>query len=159
MFQSNVIDTNSKGSRFFKTYSNTKIGNGRLNRKFINIDSFRNNVRYIELSKKRQFIKIVEDISKLDDNWNLNGSKPFSDYLIKKCKTVLNNLNNVYDLEIFPTARESIQFEIELNDRYLEFEIFSDKITVFFIDENDKEEEIEVDNVTTLNNYIKKIYE
>ena len=72
----------------------------------------------------------LDEISKLEDNWNGNGASKFSSELIDKCKYLLSKLHE--DPEIFPTACGSIQFEFEdKNGNYLEFEIYEDKVEIF----------------------------
>ena len=69
----------------------------------------------------------LESIQNLKYNWNGNNAKPFSDKLIEKCKKIINILP--IQPTIYPTERNSIQFQYELEDKsYLEFEIFEDKI-------------------------------
>lgn len=47
--------------------------------------------------------------------------------------------------DIFPTFRDSVQFEYEEPDgEYLEFEVFEDKIGVFSITSNGKEKEFQI---------------
>ena len=76
----------------------------------------------------------LEEISKLNNNWNKNGAKKFSDSIIENMKKVLMDLSVQPD--IYPTANESIQFEYENNKGdYLEFELFeTSEVKVFFYD-------------------------
>lgn len=77
---------------------------------------------------KEQNLIRLDEISKLEENWNGYGAKAFSQELIGKCKDIINNLE--FQPKIFPTGRKSVQFQYELEDRsYLEFEIFEDKIS------------------------------
>lgn len=95
----------------------------------------------------------LSEISRLEDDWNCNGATKFSDDLINMCKTILVFLK--VEPDIFPTARNSIQFEYEKeNGEYLEFEIFIDRILVLKMDENENADEytIEVDE-----HYISKL--
>lgn len=47
--------------------------------------------------------------------------------------------------DIFPTFRDSVQFECEKSDgKYLEFEIFEDKIGIFGITADGKEKEFQI---------------
>lgn len=72
----------------------------------------------------------LDDIKKLTDNWNDNNAKAFSPILIDKCRRILDDL--VAEPFVCPTARGSIQFEYEKDDgKYLEFEIFEDRIEVY----------------------------
>lgn len=76
----------------------------------------------------------VKNFAKLESfrdfqvNWNGNGALPFLEGQIEKTKLILFNLPK--QPEIFPTARQSVQFEYEKeNGDYLEFEIFEDSIS------------------------------
>lgn len=72
----------------------------------------------------------LDEIAKLDDNWNNNGASSFSAKLIEKCRGIVTQL--VAEPFICPTACGSIQFEYEKeNGEYLEFEIYEDRIEVF----------------------------
>ena len=75
---------------------------------------------------KKDVIKSLErlnDIGNLEQDWNGYGAKPFSDTLIDKCEKIVSLLS--VQPSIYPTRRNSIQFQYELSDRsYLEFEIF-----------------------------------
>lgn len=76
--------------------------------------------------KKEDARNRLKEISYLKYDWNGYQAQPFQSRLIKKCKRILQELNHVP--QIFPTARNSIQFEYELEDgSYLEFEIYLDK--------------------------------
>ncbi len=69
----------------------------------------------------------LDQISKLKNDWNGYGAKAFSMDLIERCKAIVHALSVVP--EVYPTGRQSIQFQYELEDRsYLEFEIFETKI-------------------------------
>lgn len=77
-------------------------------------------------------------ISNLTKNWNGNNADSFSKNLIKKCKIILQSLE--YEPNIFPTSRDTIQFEYEKpNGEYLEFEIYDESIKFFKIDKNRNE--------------------
>lgn len=72
----------------------------------------------------------LNDIAKLEDNWNNNGANAFSAKLIEKCRGIAMQL--AAEPFICPTACGSIQFEYEKeNGDYLEFEIYEDRIEVF----------------------------
>lgn len=74
----------------------------------------------------------LDDIANLPYNWNGYGAKKFSQKLIEKCRSILENLPT--SPSIFPTGRESIQFEYDLQDKsYLEFEIYENKTTYLWV--------------------------
>ena len=79
------------------------------------------------ISKSQNFHRL-DEIAKLEEDWNGYGAKVFSQDLINKCKNIINDLE--VQPYIFPTNRKSIQFQYELEDRsYLEFEIFEENIS------------------------------
>ncbi len=68
----------------------------------------------------------LNDIRKLPDDWNEYGARAFTDTLVYKCERIINLLS--VQPSIYPTGRNSIQFQYELGDKsYLEFEIFEDR--------------------------------
>ena len=76
------------------------------------------------------FFSLHENIRRLNSflylkqNWNNNNANPFNNKLIDKAFNILTSLN--YSPEVFPSGRDSIQFEFEKdNGDYLEFEIFA----------------------------------
>lgn len=74
----------------------------------------------------------IESFRNLGDNWNGYGAVKFSDLVIDKAISALYFLEKQPD--VFPTGRNSIQFEYEKPDGdYLEFEIFENSITAFSI--------------------------
>jgi len=64
----------------------------------------------------------LEQIAKLEDGWNGEDAKAFSDALIMNVRNILIGLK--VQPEVFPTACDTIQIEYEQEDgSYLEFEI------------------------------------
>ena len=96
-------------------------------------------IRFINQRKKQKNMAKLHEYSQLEDNWNLDGAKCFSKKLIDLTWEKIDELE--IQPEVFPTMRESIQFEYEKeNGDYLEFEIYEDKIEVFCIlDKGEKE--------------------
>lgn len=65
----------------------------------------------------------LQEISKLEYDWNENGAEPFSEHLITAVRELIMFLDP--QPSIFPTACESIQIEYyKDNGDYLEFEIY-----------------------------------
>lgn len=74
----------------------------------------------------------LEQISHLTDDWNGYGAKSFPSALVKKCQSIFLALPVAP--HIYPTGRQSIQFQYELPDRsYLEFEIFEKRTTCLLV--------------------------
>ena len=106
-------------------------------------------------------LKKLKGISDLKDNWNDNNAKKFSPELISIVKNILENI--VEQPEIFPTANNSIQMEYELIDNsYLEFEIFEDKIICLEVPQRNYskyKEQIIPNNIKIINNIVNNFFE
>lgn len=75
----------------------------------------------------RKNILRLDEIKSLPEDWNGYGASTFSLSLIEKCKEIVNTLS--HQPKIYPTGRNSIQFQYELEDKsYLEFEIFENMV-------------------------------
>lgn len=68
----------------------------------------------------------LEDISKLEYNWNGYNAKPIPKEIIEKVKEVIIKLGNDKQPEIFPTGRETIQIEFEYTKRRIYYELEGD---------------------------------
>lgn len=106
-------------------------------------------------------LKKLKGISDLKDNWNDNNAKKFSPELISIVKNILENI--VEQPEIFPTANNSIQMEYELIDNsYLEFEIFEDKIICLEVPQRNYskyKEQIVPNDIKIINNIVNNFFE
>lgn len=101
-------------------------------------------------------LKRLRDIENLPPDWNGYGAKSFSSALIDKCERIVNSLS-VQPL-IYPTGRNSIQFQYELSDRsYLEFEIFESKIMCLQVPKRIYSEAIELELTDSEDDRIKEI--
>lgn len=96
-------------------------------------------------------------ISELQDNWNDNGAKKFSDKLIVKCCSILYKLPALP--EIFPVADGSVQFEYKKsNGSYLEFDISENEVVEFRVYPDSKEIKQTIDN-DKISEEVKNFYE
>lgn len=90
----------------------------------------------------------IDKYVELSDGWNGYDAFPIPERTITIAKQFLQNmLANHIDLEgweVFPTGRESIQFEKTLLETYVEVEVFSDGNFAFYFDGRD---EIELDSI------------
>ena len=109
------------------------------------------------MDKLNQNLKLLESFVQLPENWNGYGAKGFTAPLVSLAKEILNSLEVQPD--VFPTGRESIQFEYEkCNGEYLEFEIFNKSdIQVFIVKENGDEYEDLVE-VNDVNRWVGRFY-
>lgn len=84
----------------------------------------------------------LNNFRNLEYNWNYADALPFTKTLIDKVENLLEHLT--VQPKIFPTGRQSIQFEYEKsNGDYLEFEIFED-IVVYLLIKNGTEIEKQI---------------
>lgn len=92
--------------------------------------------------KQKLNLETLDNFKALQFNWNGNNAEPFSESLIEKAKSIIFHLK--YQPEVFPTAKQSVQFEYEKeNGDYLEFEIFEDSITCLqIVSGNESESQI-----------------
>lgn len=88
---------------------------------------------------KLQNVKKLETIAMLQDNWNANGAKAFSDSLISKVRNIIVFLE--IQPELFPTACESLQLEYDKQDgTHMEIEITEgENAEIFVVDSMGRE--------------------
>jgi hypothetical protein len=84
-------------------------------------------------AKDYQILKSeIAEFELLEFDWNDNQANQFDKNIIHNAKLFLELIKRYsIHVSVFPTARESIQFEYEHEDRYCEAEIFIDSVTVF----------------------------
>lgn len=105
--------------------------------------TFNNMIPYVESismdNEKVSNLGKLEQIAKLENGWNGEDARAFSDALIMNVRNILIGLK--IQPEVFPTACDTIQIEYEREDgSYLEFEIAEDgKAKVFAIDSKGSE--------------------
>ena len=66
----------------------------------------------------------LEDIGKLSDNWNGYGARRFAPELVQKCRKIAKSLP--VEMIVYPTGRQSIQFQYDKSGDYLELEVYED---------------------------------
>lgn len=78
----------------------------------------------------------LNQLGLLKRDWNGYGAVPIPLAVLDAAKMFLQSLKNSnIDLngwEVFPTARESVQFEKTVGDDYIEIEIYSDGHFAFY---------------------------
>lgn len=169
----------SNDSKFFRSSDNinknntySEILNGSMNISNGIVHSISNISKNIEsvvrffynsrsglLSMNLEVIKSLnrlKDIERLETNWNGYGARPFSATLIDKCERIVSLLS--IQPSIYPTGRNSIQFQYELKDRsYLEFEIFEDKTMCLQVPKRTYSEAVEMELTDSEDTQIKEI--
>ncbi|PAF35562.1 hypothetical protein CHH58_16020 [Terribacillus saccharophilus] len=93
--------------------------------------------------KKHENVQLINSFRNLKYDWNNNGAEPFRSGLLDITIDLVKRLDVQPD--VFPTARDSIQFEYEDDEIYLEFEIFEDRAEIF-VDNNGNEYEEVIEN-------------
>lgn len=97
------------------------------------------NGNVLEEKKKTDNLITINSFLNLEYNWNDNEAQPFSESLINEAKQIIMGLFRQPD--VFPTARNSIQFEYERdNGDYFEIELFSGRLEIFSIINNEESE-------------------
>lgn len=87
-----------------------------------NISLYWDGVSVMSADRSDSLLRILE-IEKLENNWNGNDATSFSKNILDAARTIVMQLS--IQPAIFPTARDSIQFEYENSvGDYLEFELF-----------------------------------
>lgn len=81
----------------------------------------------------------IDEIQSLKENWNGYGADVVPFNIINNAKIFLFYIKDLSEfISIFPTARQSIQIEFEVEDMYCEAEIFSDIVHIYS-EKNDNE--------------------
>jgi hypothetical protein len=94
------------------------------------------------LDKLQHNLKRIFSFGQLVYNWNDNNGEPLPLIVLNRAKKLLYKLE--FQPEVFPTSRDSIQFEFSVgDDKYLELEIFDDHI-IAFLQINDQEYEFRI---------------
>jgi len=77
----------------------------------------------------------LSELSRFEYNWDGHWASRFSTEVIYKAMNFIYGI--ILQPKIFPTANNSVKFEYESGDVYLEFEIFDHRIEMFY--ENHRE--------------------
>ena len=97
--------------------------------------------------KKQKNIQTIQSFAKLTEGWNGYHAQPFDATLLNRCIGLIKSLEQHLQPDIFPTARNSIQFEYEdEHGHYLEIEIFEDHYEYFYENLNGREAESKLAN-------------
>jgi hypothetical protein len=111
----------------------------------------------LESNKMRCALEKLDGFTKLLYNWNGNNAEPISPTLIQLARNIISNLNMTPD--IFPTAQNSIQMEYEEEGKYLEFEVFTSHINVYYVnDDEDQTYELNTNDYARLNEAVERFY-
>lgn len=91
-------------------------------------------------SKSYQLLKIrLDEIAGFSDDWNGYGAEPIKAEIISDAYHFLEHVYSLSDfVSVFPTARQSIQFEFEDDNKYCEAEIFVERVLIYSEKEGDE---------------------
>jgi hypothetical protein len=105
----------------------------------------------------------LDIISTLRPNWNGYDAEPIPKIVINNVNEVIKHLTNILnpEMEIFPTAADSIQLEWtdDKIDTHLEFEIYATNITIFYeIGKKYEDYTIKLDNYKHMNKLLLDLF-
>jgi hypothetical protein len=122
----------------------------------VEVVPFESKWQQFQIKRQLNEEKIIS-YSKLSENWNDNGATAISKDVVEKALNLLHIIMIDFQPEIFPTARNSIQFEYEDDDNYLEIEVFKDSY-ILYKNYNDIEKESKVYDLNTIDEEITAYY-
>jgi hypothetical protein len=99
---------------------------------------------------------LVDSFSRLMKGWNGYSAEPIPKIVIDRVRRALRMID-VQPPEIFPTGRETIQFEYSHAARALEIEIGRERIG-FLLEDGDDCVEWESTSLGSINNALKQLY-
>ena len=96
-------------------------------------------------------MKSIENFRKLESNWNGNNADKIPEIVVLSAFQLLNQVVAVSDeLRVFPTARDSIQFEYSHQGTYVEAELFANEFCLYSENANGLEQELHFDSIDEL---------
>ena len=107
------------------------------------------------------YVPILRQCASLEKNWDGYNASALDIQVLANCYVLAEILK--YKLEVYPTARNSIQFEYSfVTDKvnhYFELEVYNDKINVFIVYDRNYQSAINfsipLDKMNMINTYIK----
>lgn len=89
------------------------------------------------MTKLEYNLNKVDEMYNFKKNWNLYGANPIPKGTLDLTKKVLKELT--IQPEVFPTGASTIQLEYEKGNNYLEIELCENSLSLFMINEKDKD--------------------
>ena len=87
--------------------------------------------KHLKKQENAHMIQRIESFSQLGENWNGYRASSFSPEVLQRARSLVEDI--VYKVKVFPTGRNSIQFEFDsIPGKYLEIEVFADHYAVLF---------------------------
>jgi hypothetical protein len=127
---------------------------------YSNNESISSGVEKVVISEEKlDNLKKIETIALLQDDWNANGAKAFTDNLITKARNLIMFLK--IQPEVFPTACESLQLEYDKADgAHMEIELTeSEDAEVFVVDSKGRESIINISaSIEAINKVVSDFY-
>ena len=119
--------------------------------------AFKDNILNFDYLKAKK-IKYINSFKQLSKNWDGYNANEIIPQIINKAIDLLNSIENISNIEIFPTPRGTIQFEYEFNKKYFEIEIFEQYYSVLQMINNAIELEEEIENKNRVLEYVKQFF-
>jgi len=108
-----------------------------------------------------------ENLNKLKDihkhtrekNWNFYDAEPIPEIVFERARAIINELDEEHQPRfIAPTGRNSVQFEYENDNVYLEFEVYGNHIDGYVSMSNFSDEHLLGFNSSCIKNYVDKFF-
>ncbi len=105
------------------------------------------------------FYSTIESFKTLKDGWNGDKAKAIPISVIESALTILKEVPQE-GLKVFPTGRESIQFEYDCKERSLEIEIFENEFEITLFDNFDlvSSEKFKINESNKIESYLTGLY-
>lgn len=104
---------------------------------------------------KDRLLNLLVDIDNIGINFE--SDTIFSQTIIDNCLFILDNLKYTNNIYIYPTNNNSIQFEFENDEIYIELEIYEDHTEFFIVDTLEENEYQNLDLKTSIEIFNKYI--
>lgn len=92
------------------------------------------------MTMKQYNLEKIKEINKFECNWNSYDAKKFDKKYLDYIKDILNIIDEEFQPEIFPLANGYVQFEWNINDLYIEIEIYDNyEISIYYEIEDNKD--------------------
>ncbi len=110
----------------------------------------------IESGKTSDLIELLLSFATLETGWNGGSALPIPKTVINRSIDLLNEIDTTP--EVFPTGRESIQFEIDFENVAIEVEVFANRYECL-LDVEGSYEEIEFEDQSSTVSHVRKFIE
>lgn len=85
------------------------------------------------MSNRKTIISKINSFKLLKHNWNGYNAESIDIDIIIRSLDLINIFPNFWHINVFPTGRNTIQFEYETKIKYYEIEVYKNKYGVLYI--------------------------